>query len=50
LENVEEKWIYEVLHFCSKLPIILVGCKKDLRNDPNVINELRKKKSTTSYL
>jgi len=43
LENVEEKWISEVLHFCPKLSIILVGCKKDLRNDPNVINELRKR-------
>jgi len=42
LENVEEKWISEVLHFCPNLPIILVGCKKDLRNDPNTINKLRK--------
>merc|ERR1711939_155005 len=28
LDNVQEKWISEVLHFCSGLPIILVGCKK----------------------
>ncbi|KAI9486421.1 MAG: GTP-binding protein rhoA [Benjaminiella poitrasii] len=42
LENVQEKWISEVLHFCQGLPIILVGCKKDLRNDPATIEELRK--------
>ncbi|KAK9764285.1 GTP-binding protein Rho1, variant 2 [Basidiobolus ranarum] len=42
LENVQEKWISEVLHFCAGLPIILVGCKKDLRNDPRTIEELRK--------
>lgn len=40
LENVQEKWISEVLHFCAGLPIILVGCKKDLRNDPKTIAEL----------
>lgn len=42
LDNVQEKWISEVLHFCQNLPIILVGCKKDLRNDPKIIEELRK--------
>ncbi|KAK9766637.1 GTP-binding protein Rho1 [Basidiobolus ranarum] len=42
LENVQEKWISEVLHFCAGLPIILVGCKKDLRNDPRTIEELKK--------
>lgn len=31
-----------MLHFCSGLPIILVGCKKDLRNDPKTIDELRR--------
>ena len=42
LDNVQEKWISEVLHFCQNLPIILVGCKKDLRHDPKIIEELRK--------
>ncbi|KAG0745039.1 hypothetical protein G6F24_015974 [Rhizopus arrhizus] len=42
LENVQEKWISEVLHFCQGLPIVLVGCKKDLRNDPATIEELRR--------
>lgn len=30
------------MHFCQSLPIILVGCKKDLRRDPRVIEDLRK--------
>ena len=30
------------MHFCNGLPIILVGCKKDLRRDPKTIDELRK--------
>ncbi|KAJ3540317.1 hypothetical protein NMY22_g4351 [Coprinellus aureogranulatus] len=38
----EKQWIAEVMHFCAGLPIILVGCKKDLRRDPRVIEELRK--------
>jgi len=42
LDNVQEKWISEVMHFCAGLPIILVGCKKDLRRDQRVIEELRK--------
>lgn len=42
LDNVQEKWISEVLHFCQGHPIILVGCKKDLRNDPRTIEELHK--------
>jgi len=42
LDNVQEKWISEVLHFCSGLPIILVGCKKDLRFDTKTIEELHK--------
>jgi hypothetical protein len=36
------QWISEVLHFCQGLPIILVGCKKDLRYDGKTIEELRK--------
>ncbi|RPA81849.1 hypothetical protein BJ508DRAFT_107814 [Ascobolus immersus RN42] len=42
LDNVQEKWISEVLHFCQNLPILLVGCKKDLRNDPRTLQELQK--------
>jgi len=42
LENVQEKWIGEVMHFCPKVPVMLVGCKKDLRRDPQTIETLRK--------
>ncbi|KKA21505.1 Rho GTPase Rho1 [Rasamsonia emersonii CBS 393.64] len=42
LDNVQEKWISEVLHFCQGLPIILVGCKVDLRDDQKTIDELSK--------
>jgi len=42
LENVQEKWISEVMHFCPGLPLILVGCKLDLRGEPKVIGELSK--------
>merc|ERR1712000_283797 len=50
LDNVQEKWISEVLHFCSGLPIILVGCKKDLRYDQKTIEELHKKIGAYKYL
>ncbi|KAJ3099533.1 GTP-binding protein Rho1 [Phlyctochytrium planicorne] len=40
LENVETKWIPEVQHHCPGLPILLVGCKMDLRNDPVTIRDL----------
>jgi Ras family protein A len=29
-----------VKHFCPNVPIVLVGNKKDLRNDPSTIKEL----------
>ncbi|KAJ5736763.1 GTP-binding protein rhoA [Penicillium malachiteum] len=42
LSYPDSHWISEVLHFCQGLPIILVGCKKDLRHDPKTIEELNK--------
>jgi len=44
LENVEERWISEVWHFCEGLPILPVGCKKELRDDQMTIEELAKLK------
>ncbi|KAK2187335.1 hypothetical protein NP493_169g04034 [Ridgeia piscesae] len=44
LENIVEKWSPEVDHFCPNVPVILVGNKKDLRNDPAVHEELSKRK------
>jgi len=30
------------MHFCAGLPILLIACKKDLRRDPRVTEELRR--------
>jgi Ras family protein A len=44
LENITEKWQPEVRHFCPRVPVILVGNKKDLRNDDTTRRELSKMK------
>jgi len=44
LENIPEKWNPEVKHFCPNVPIILVGNKKDLRQDEHTRRELAKMK------
>ena len=46
-ENIPEKWTPEVKHFCPNVPIILVGNKKDLRNDEHTRRELAKMKQVT---
>ncbi|OMJ29251.1 GTP-binding protein RHO1 [Smittium culicis] len=40
LENVEEKWINEVIHYAASVPIILVALKTDLRTDQQTIDNL----------
>lgn len=40
------QWIGEVLHYCHGLPYFLVGCKKDLRHDPDTIKELKMQSMT----
>lgn len=47
-ENIPEKWTPEVKHFCPNVPIILVGNKKDLRNDEHTRRELTKMKQVQS--
>lgn len=47
-ENIPEKWTPEVKHFCPTVPIILVGNKKDLRNDDHTRRELAKMKQVPS--
>lgn len=50
LENIPEKWVPEVKHFCPNVPIVLVGNKKDLRTDQYTIKELaRQKQSPVTY-
>ena len=43
LDNVRHKWVEEASERCPSTPIILVGLKKDLRDDPLAIEEMRKK-------
>jgi len=43
LDNVTNKWIEEAQERCAGVPIILVGLKKDLRDDENAREEMRKK-------
>eukprot|EP00731_Ephydatia_muelleri_P022488 Em0015g71a len=35
------KWYPEISHHCPNVPVILVGNKVDLRDDPRVLTELR---------
>ncbi|KAH8404135.1 hypothetical protein KR215_010306 [Drosophila sulfurigaster] len=42
LENIQDKWIPEVKHFCPNVPIILVGNKRDLRYDHETIKARHK--------
>lgn len=50
IENIPEKWTPEVKHFCPNVPIILVGNKKDLRNDEHTRRELAKMKQVSVCL
>uniref|UniRef100_A0A8C7RZV1 Ras homolog family member F, filopodia associated n=1 Tax=Oncorhynchus mykiss TaxID=8022 RepID=A0A8C7RZV1_ONCMY len=54
-DNVLIKWYPEVHHFCHGVPIILVGCKTDLRKDKGlgketVGEETKKKIKAELYL
>lgn len=44
LENINQKWVPEIRNYCPKVPIILVGNKRDLRNDAKVVNNLARQK------
>ena len=47
LANIAEKWTPEVRHYCPNVPIILVGNKKDLRNEDITETELARMKQPT---
>lgn len=36
------QWYPEIDRFCKGVPIFLIGCKQDLRHDPNTIDGLLK--------
>ena len=38
--NVKERWYPELSHHCPRTPILLIGTKEDLRDDPQVISHL----------
>ncbi|KAM6902659.1 rho-related GTP-binding protein RhoF [Xenentodon cancila] len=40
-ENVLIKWYPEVKHFCQDIPVILIGCKTDLRKDKECARKLK---------
>ncbi|GAA5795018.1 Rho GTPase [Helicostylum pulchrum] len=42
LDNVQEKWVEELNTHAYGVPMILVGCKRDLRSDKKTIDELEK--------
>lgn len=42
-ETRVEQWVEEATEKCPGVPIILVGLKKDLREDPVAVEEMRKK-------
>ncbi|PAA50517.1 hypothetical protein BOX15_Mlig003766g1 [Macrostomum lignano] len=42
-ENVRAKWYPEVRHHCPSAPVVLVGTKLDLRDDPETIEKLKEK-------
>ena len=43
-ENISKRWVPEVRQYCPNVSIILIGNKKDLRNDENTKKELAKMK------
>ena len=38
--NAKEQWYPELNHHCPGTPILLVGTKEDLRDDPEVVGRL----------
>ena len=45
-DNVKSIWLPELKHHCPRAPILLVGTKLDLRENPDVISQLKEKNQT----
>ncbi len=43
LNNVAQKWVPELKNYARRVPIILVGLKKDLRDNPKTVGAIRVK-------
>eukprot|EP01083_Nonionella_stella_P283886 966295_1 len=39
-ENIESKWLPEILHHCPDVPYVLTGLKTDLRNNVDIQNKI----------
>uniref|UniRef100_A0A1I7SWK3 Ras-like GTP-binding protein Rho1 n=2 Tax=Bursaphelenchus xylophilus TaxID=6326 RepID=A0A1I7SWK3_BURXY len=35
LKHIQEKWVPEIRHFCPNTPIVIIGNKKDIRDENN---------------
>lgn len=44
LDNIISKWHPEVSYHCPSTPVVVVGTKLDLRDDPSIIEKLENKK------
>ena len=44
LENIKAKWVPEIHKFCPNTPFIVVGLKTDLRDDEEMIEQLKQRK------
>ena len=42
-KNVKKNWLPELTHFCPGVPVLLVGTKLDLRDDPKTLADLKEK-------
>ncbi|KAI5626082.1 ras-like family member Ga [Silurus asotus] len=45
-ENIKLKWYPEVSKHCPNVPILLVGTKKDHRQDPEILQKLKEQKQS----
>ncbi|XP_030005111.1 rho-related GTP-binding protein RhoF [Sphaeramia orbicularis] len=45
-DNVLIKWFPEVKHFCRDTPVVLIGCKTDLRKDSECSRKLKNMNQT----
>jgi len=45
-DNISTKWVPEMKQYCPRVPYIIVGCKTDLRSDPETVESVKAKGMT----